>query len=360
MIGKRLLSFLPIYKYLKNRSIMKKLNFLIPFVFLVIGFGSMFAQTEYPEWAIGPFKRFSGNPIMRPQGQSGTWESQNVYNPAVIYRDNHFFMLYRGENSDTTLFKYYRSQIGLAESVDGIHWQRYSNNPVLKAEFDYELPGGLEDPRLVELNGTYYVYYTAYAADNHSFWLCVATSTDLKNWVKHGPIWGDWNIKNIKNGAILMNPNNEPVMVDGKYVLYCSGNDTAYICYSKDLIHWDIKSMENMIPLGFYPWEFCMALTDYEESKENIILFLGSRHNGGNGEIRWNYALGQSLIKKNNLEKIVEIMEEPYLIPVESYEQNGFIHNTLFCESITLYNGEWLLYYGAADHQIALAKASYK
>lgn len=90
---------------------------------------SVYSQ-KYPEWAIGPFKRYEGNPIMKQQGKFGTWESQNAYNPAVIVRDNRFLMLYRGENSDTTLFKHYRSQIGFAESEDGIHWKRYPNNPV--------------------------------------------------------------------------------------------------------------------------------------------------------------------------------------------------------------------------------------
>lgn len=60
--------------------------------------------------------------------------------------------------------------------------------------------------------------------------------------------------------------------INGKYVLYCSGNDTAHICYSEDLIHWEIKDIENVIPKGFYPWEFCMAMTDYEPTKQNIIL----------------------------------------------------------------------------------------
>ena len=148
--------------------------------------------------------------------------------------------------------------------------------------------------------------------------------------------------------------------INGKYVLYCSGNDTAHICYSEDLIHWEIKDIENVIPKGFYPWEFCMAMTDYEPTKQNIILFLGSRHNGGNGEMTWNYALGQSLIKKDNPEKIVEIMEDPYMVPTEPYEQKVLYHYTLFCESLTLHDGEWYLYYGAADHQIGLAKAPYK
>lgn len=332
-----------------------KVLILISFCYLA----NFVSSQNYPKWAIGPFERYSGNPIMKPAGKLGTWESMHVYNPAVVVRNNRYLMLYRGQNSDTTLFKHCRSQIGFASSEDGINWMRYKKNPVLKAELEYELPGGLEDPRLVELNGTYYVYYTAYAANRNSYWLCVATSTDMKTWKKHGPIWGDWNIKNIKNGAILMDPQNRPVKINGEYVLYCSGDNTAHICYSKDLINWKIKTIENTIPKGFYPWEFCIAMTNYESSNENIILFLGSRHNGGNGKETWNYALGQSLVKKSNPEKIVEIMNDPFLIPAAPYELKGFINYTLFFESLSLINNEWYLYYGAADHQIGLAKAQY-
>lgn len=311
-------------------------------------------QSGCPDWAIGPFTRYEGNPIMGPQGEYGTWESQNVYNPAVIWRNDKFHMLYRGENSDTALFDKYRSQIGYAYSLDGIIWVRHKNNPVLKAEFDYELPGGLEDPRLIEKDGVYYCYYTAFSPKNKGIRLCVASSTDLINWTKYGPVFDG----PLKNGAILMNPENEPVHVNGKYIMYSSVQD-MYIGESEDLIHWNFELMKVHFPKTFYPMEFCIAVTDYEETGENIILFLGGRLNGDqgyNGQT-WHYALSQSLLKKSNPRRIVEVLDTPFMIPSEPYEQKGFINHTLFFESLTRHSGKWYLYYGAADHMVALATA---
>ncbi len=298
---------------------------------------------------------------MTPVGEKGTWESQNAYNPAVIYRNGKFWMLYRGENSDLTLRpensklnqekKVYRSQIGLAWSTDGIKWMRYEKNPVLRAELGYELPGGLEDPRLIEYNGTYYCYYTAYNPGGQGVRLCVASSTDLKSWKKFGPIFPEA----LKNGAILMDPDNKPVKLNGKFVMYSSVGD-MYFGQSDDLIHWDFKLMKVPFPQTYYPLEFCIALTNYEKSNNNILIFIGGRLNGGPKAERWHYALGQCLAKKSEPSKIVELMDEPFMIPTEPYEQKGFINYTLFFESLTRHNGEWWLYYGAADHQIGLAK----
>jgi predicted GH43/DUF377 family glycosyl hydrolase len=312
---------------------------------------------HFPEWAIGPFERYKGNPVMTAQGDSGTWESQNVYNPAVIYRRGSFHMLYRGENSDKSLFSHYRSQIGYATSKDGFSWKRFEGNPVLRAVDKYELPGGLEDPRLVEYKGLYYCYYTAYSPGYKGVRLCVATSKDLKTWTKHGEIYDGA----MKNGAILMSPENRPIKVNGKFMMYTSVQ-TMYVGYSEDLIKWEFKPMNVPFPESYYPMEFCVALGNYEKSKENILLFIGGRLNGNIGKngVKWHYALGQCLIKKNNPEKIVELMEEPFMIPTEPYEQKGFVNYTLFFETLTRHKGEWWMFYGAADHQLALAKAKVK
>lgn len=324
---------------------------------LLAAWGPAAFAGEFPDWAIGPFVRYDANPVMVPQGAPGTWESQNVYNPAVVRRGGKFHMLFRGENSDTTLFSHYRSQIGYASSRDGIHWDRYAGNPVLRAEEPDELPGGLEDPRLVEYRGAYYCYYTAYSPGFKGVRLCVASSKDLKSWTKHGEVYDG----PMKNGAIVMDPDNRPVKIDGKFIMYTSDAE-MFIGRSDDLIHWSFELLETPFPETFHPMEFCMAMTDYESSRGNIVLFLGGRLDGDKGRngITWNYALGQCLIRKSNPERIVEVMDEPFLIPSEPYEQKGFIDYTLFFETLTRHNGEWWLYYGAADHQIALAKAPVK
>ena len=67
------------------------------------------------------------------------------------------------------------------------------------------MSGGLEDPRLVEIAGTYYLTYTAY--DLHSAQLCLATSHDLLHRQRRGVILpaykGTWNTQWTKSGAIL-------------------------------------------------------------------------------------------------------------------------------------------------------------
>src|SRR3990167_365253 len=57
--------------------------------------------------------------------------------------------------------------------------------PILVPEFDYEKKG-VEDPRITFLDGTYYLFYTAY--DGKNALIAYATSQDLISFKKHGLI----------------------------------------------------------------------------------------------------------------------------------------------------------------------------
>ena len=46
------------------------------------------------------------------------WEEKDVFNPAIVVKDDKVYMLYRAQDSMGT------SRIGLAESADGIHFIR--------------------------------------------------------------------------------------------------------------------------------------------------------------------------------------------------------------------------------------------
>ena len=49
---------------------------------------------------------------------------------------------------------------------------------------------GVEDPRVTEVDGTYYLTYSGW--DRQTALLCLATSTDLRTWTKHGPLFPDF------------------------------------------------------------------------------------------------------------------------------------------------------------------------
>ena len=58
--------------------------------------------------------------------------------------------------------------------------------PVFSPETNFEKDGGVEDPRLVRIGGTYYLTYTGYNKKDAQ--LCLATSKDLIHWDRKGVI----------------------------------------------------------------------------------------------------------------------------------------------------------------------------
>jgi len=164
----------------------------------------------------GPFIKYEHNPILQP---TSGFESKSVYNPAVIVEDGKFSMLYRAEGEDTG-----EGAIGLVFSKNGMHFERYSNNPVMVREYDYEKEG-VEDPRIVKFADTYYLTYSSADVQTAGN-ICRAMSVDLINWGKKGEILqprsGAWNSHQIKAGAIV------PEKINGKYVMYFQGEVEAW------------------------------------------------------------------------------------------------------------------------------------
>ncbi len=174
-------------------------------LFLLINTQAAFAQkNELPDWAFGGFKRPAKlNPIISPDPgatfidpilkKSVAWESNDTFNPAAAIINNKVVVLYRSEDKSGVGIGFRTSRLGYAESADGFHFKRSKTPVFYPAEDDqkkYEWPGGCEDPRVaVTENGTYVVFYTQWNRDVPR--LGVATSTDLKNWKKHGPIFED-------------------------------------------------------------------------------------------------------------------------------------------------------------------------
>ena len=129
------------------------------------------ASQDSASWPFGVWRRLSDSPVISPRGDG--WESAGTFNPSVVLRDGKIAMLYRAQDKDGT------SRLGYAESADGIHFTRRSE-PVFSPAEDYEKDGGVEDPRLVQFGGTYYLTYTGYNKKDAQF--CLATSRDLIHW----------------------------------------------------------------------------------------------------------------------------------------------------------------------------------
>ncbi len=312
----------------------------------------LFAATQSGP-PFGSWERISSKPVISPQGAE--FESAGTFNPAVVEKDGKIVMLYRAQDNKGT------SRLGYAVSDDGIHFQR-STNPVLGPEAPYEKGGGTEDPRLVEIKGTYYLTYTGYnnvdgvGPGKRDAQLCLATSKDLIHWVRQGVILpayrGAWNVGWTKSGAIL------PEKVNGKYWMYYFGDATDTtgemgVASSDDLLHWSIALNHPVISPR--PKYFDSKVTEPGPppvmTPKGILLV----YNGADDNLV--YSTGWVLFDKADPTKVIARAEKPMFHPVEVWERVGQVPNVVFVEGLVLRGKRWLFYYGGADKNIGAAAA---
>jgi beta-1,2-mannosidase len=303
----------------------------------------------HADFPLGPFRPYAGNPIMLPQGDG--WESASVYNPAALVKDGQVALLYRAHADDIV------SHVGLATSDDGIHFDRHPE-PVLSPTEPYERHGA-EDPRVTEVDGTYYLTYTGW--DRTHAQLCLATSTDLRTWTKHGPLFPDFNTfwphtdgvatPWSKAGGIL------PVPVDGRYLMYF-GEGSIWYAWSDDLIHWTPCPQDQPVmtptPKGTFG-EFLVEVGPPPVVTDNGLILL--LHNAAvkfdDGSVR--YTCGQLLFHPDEPGTILAQMNRPWLEP-ETYEDtHGLVSNVTFVEGLVHFKDTWFAYYGQSDSTLGVA-----
>ena len=321
-------------------------------------------NSGFPEWAMGPFIKLD-QPVLSPTSESVfdcpvekksvQWEKQNVYNPAVVVRDGKVHLLYRADDGPKDTPWGRTCRIGLAWSGDGRKFTRLGR-PVLFPDEDackpYEWEGGCEDLHIVEdESGTYYMTYTAWNGKRDS--LLVATSKDLVYWTKHGPAFAKLAPERVfgtRSGVVVTRREGDRLIaqkINGKYLMMVS--HTCELAESDNLIDW--KPLGKAVWKDSAPGRFdsgsheagAIAL----ERPDGILLF----YNGGNG----GWALGQALVSRPDCTMVLQRLEEPFIKPEFDWEKNGFIANACVANGMVPFKGEWLLYYGAADHQIGLA-----
>jgi predicted GH43/DUF377 family glycosyl hydrolase len=318
---------------------------------VLIAFAAVAAVSFAPPF--GKWTRFSADPILSAQGD--TFESAGTFNPAVVKKDGRFVMLYRAQDRKGT------SSLGYATSDDGIHFTRRLE-PVMVSDAPYEKGGGVEDPRLQRVDDTYYLTYTGYnnvdgaAADKKDAQLCLATSTDLIHWQRHGVIMpsfkGKWNVKWTKSGAIV------PGKIDGKYWMYyladAKGKDTQMgVAYSADLLHWT-EALDHPV-LASRSGSFDSQVVEPGPppiiTPQGIFLI----YNGADDKLV--YSTGWVLFDKNDPTKVLARSEEPVFAPEKEWEKVGQVPNVVFVEGMVRDGNRWLFYYGGADKNVGVATA---
>jgi len=313
---------------------------------LLVGAALLFAAS----WKLpfGAWHRASEGPIVSPEGDG--WESAGTFNPAVVMHNGKYVMLYRAQDRQGT------SRLGYAESTDGVHFVRRPE-PVLGPEADYEKDGGVEDPRLTGIGGTYYLTYTGYNRKDAQ--LCLATSQDLVHWDRKGVILpaykGNWNVKWTKSGAIV------PEKIAGKYWMYflgtaTDGTDQMGLASSADLLHWTEETKTPVLPGR--PGQFDSRVVEPGPApiltSDGILLI----YNGADDKLVYRTAV--AVFDRKDPRKVLYRSERPIFAPERTWEKVGQVPNVVFVEGMVLRGNRFLFYYGAADKYVGISEAAAK
>lgn len=349
------------------------------------------AQTPAPStpstaaWQLGPFTRPpAAQPIIRRDpsatftdpilGKPVHWEALHTFNPAGVVRNGKVVVLYRAEDDSGTLgIGLHTSRLGLAESIDGIHFTQ-GPTPVFYAADDAqksrEWPGGVEDPRLVETaDGTYVLTYTQW---NRVTWsVGVATSRDLAHWTKYGPAFGSTgryaNLQYKSAGILtqLVNGHLLAARLQGKYWMFW-GEGAVHLANSDDLLHWKPVEAPNGKPLVLLAPRPGLFDSDLPEvgpppvlTPAGIVLLYNGKNAASAGDSTLDpgaYSGGQALFSSTDPTHLLDRSERPFIQPQLPWERSGqYAAGTTFLEGLVRFHDRWLLYYGSADSLVGVA-----
>lgn len=233
------------------------------------------------------------------------------------------------------------SHIRVARSADGVDFQ-VDDTPFIFPDNRYEL-FGCEDPRVVQVEGVYYINYSS--VSDLGICTSLASTADFKTVEKLGRIFAPDN-----RDVCLF-----PEKINGWYwALHRPapahfGSPGIWIAKSPDLIHWgDHASVLDTSAGGWDQRKVGGGAPMLKTAKGWLQIYHGV-------DQAQRYCLGALLLDLDDPTRIVARMDEPLMEPVAEYERHGFFGNVVFTCGATVRDDILHIYYGAADEVMALA-----
>jgi predicted GH43/DUF377 family glycosyl hydrolase len=310
------------------------------------------------------------------------FENDGVLNPAVILEGNTVRILYRAVRTGNY------STIGYCELDGPLTVVKRAETPVLIPHFDSESQG-VEDPRIVKIDGLYYITYTAY--DGVNALGSLATSTDLVQFNRHGVIVPQIGFDKFKLLAECSGKVNKkyfrhlrhhtaeekiflwdknviffPRRINGKlYFLHRirPGIQIVAINHLQELtqefwedyfLHLDKHIM--MDPgLGKHEASYIGGGCPPIETEHGWLFIYHGVHDTAKGYI---YSACAALLDLNDPSKEIARLPYPLFSPEYEWEIHGVVDNVVFPTGTALFDDTLYIYYGAADKHIACASLS--
>lgn len=319
-------------------------------------------------------ERCPENPIVTP----GIYDYRrvSVFNPGVIEDNGTFYMYERAAGS----LRPFQTSIGLLKSGDGVHFDTVSNRPVFTGS-DLGFPGGsVEDARVVNIDGTFYL---CYALQPYRF-DCWPTGIAVPDYyTENYPEWDRNNTPpmSTRSGIAVSQDGFHfrqlcyttppeiddrdnalfPEKINGRFALlrrpmqyvgreYGTEIPGIWISLSDDLRAW---SKPELVAVAENPsWEglkIGAAATPLKTEAGWLVLYHGV-------DAQSVYRVGAMLLDSKDPRKVIARTKDPAMQPETYYEKHGLvINNTVFPTANLIHNGLMYIYYGCCDTCISLA-----
>ena len=316
------------------------------------------------------------------------FENEGVLNPAAIKDGDYVHLLYRAVSKGN------HSSIGYCKLKGPLTVIERNKVALLNPEFDYECHG-VEDPRIVKIEDTYYLTYTAY--DGVNALGCLATSKDLIHFEKKGIIVPQMTYEEFNHLAETKGLINEKYFRYNQHDRILEKDGKIILIWDKNLIFFPRKinkkfyfmhrirpeiqiivAIENLEELTTKFWQeyflnfndFIILKSRYEhevsyigggcppiETEFGWLLIYHGVHDSLKGYV---YSACAALLDLENPQKEIARLPYPLFIPEKAWELRGEVNNVCFPTGAVVFGDILYIYYGAADERIACASISLK
>lgn len=247
---------------------------------------------------------------------------------------------YDGQDYLTTM-----SHLRLVASDDGVHFSEPETAVSLYGEGEMET-FGIEDCRVTEIEGTYYLTYTQVSENGVGVGL--RSTRDWKSFKRRGMIFPPHN----KDCALF------PEQIGDKYYALHRpsspelGGNYIWIAESPDLEHWGNHRCIAHTRGGM--WDSARVgagASPIRTEKGWLEIYHGADQKN-------RYCLGVLLLDLNEPWKVIARSTEAVMEPSAPYERSGFFGEVIFTNGHIVDGDTVTVYYGAADSVICAARFS--
>lgn len=250
--------------------------------------------------------------------------------PDVVSEDPRAFT-YKGEVFLTSI-----SHFRLATSVDGISFH-VADAPTILPEGPYE-NYGIEDARIVQLEGTYYITYSS--VSRHGVTTSMIRTQDFRSFERMGIIFAPDN----KDIALF------PERINGRYhtlhrpAVKHLGDLAIWLASSENLTDWGQHHRLISPRPGAWDGERVGAGASPIRTSEGWL----ELYHAADRDVR--YCTGGLLLDLEEPWRVIGRSRAPFLVPQATYELKGFMPNIIFHSGwVERESGTLDLFYGAAD-----------